>query len=72
MQIACAFSEKDDKRIEKGRLRTALRNAIAAEDWDRASYDVRDDVWNWAKDGKWWIGGMKNVPWYDYDKVMRK
>lgn len=58
----CAESDKDDKRAEKGKLRAALRNALSIGDWERASYDIRDDVWNWAKDGKQWVGDILANP----------
>jgi len=55
--IAICRSEKEYKTLEHRRLRVALRQAMARLDYDRASFDRREDIWLWGKDGKTdWAG----------------
>jgi hypothetical protein len=49
--FAVCRSEKLYKVYEHRRLRVALHKALSHDDWYRAEYDVRENPWNWGKDG---------------------
>ena len=49
-------SEKWEKVQQHQKWRAQLRNAMAHEDWERASHDVYESNWTWRKDGRWWEG----------------
>lgn len=69
-------SEKEDKRILHGKLRTLLRTAVKKMLLDESSewyivphYDEVHNVWCMAKDGKgWWMDKGDDY----YVKAMRK
>jgi hypothetical protein len=68
-----AASEKRDKRLANRRLRKRVRQRLAYLDHEDLEdeilpemRDVSDAEWDFAKDGKMWLG-------YDnYPKLMRK
>ncbi len=72
-------SEKDDKRILHGKLRTRLRAAIkrmlleqSSEEYFAPKYDEVYNVWCMSKDGKgYWIPKKQEDRPY-YEKMMRK
>jgi hypothetical protein len=72
-------SEKNDKRILHGKLRTRLRAAVkkmllekSSEEYVVPNYDEVYNVWEMLKDGKgYWVPKkLEDRP--DYEKLMRK
>lgn len=62
MQLTCCHSEKADKRIARRRLRQ--REKLTE---DRVDKREVSNVWNFGKDGRQYIGWMRNP-----EKWMRK
>lgn len=50
-----ARSEKWDKSNQHRVWRRQLREALSHDDWERASYDVPQCAYGWAKDGRQYI-----------------
>lgn len=57
--VTTARSEKEDKQIEHRKWRAAVHEALAHEDWFRASFNVPTSGW-FDKDGKQYFG----IPYY--------
>jgi len=74
-----ASSEKYDKRILHGKLRTRLRVAVkrmllerSSEDYISPQYDEVHNKWKMAKDGKIYWHPKKYGGCIDFKKLMRK
>lgn len=74
-----AKSEKDDKRILHGKLRTRLRVAVkkmllecASEDYIAPQYEEVHNKWNMAKDGKTYWSPKKYGECIYFKRMMRK
>jgi hypothetical protein len=66
-------SEKKDKKILHGKLRTRAREMLSRdpEDYIEPQYNEVHNVWSMAKDGKmYWPKKYEN--WWYYKKMMRK
>ena len=74
-----AKSEKDDKRILHGKLRTRLRGAVkkmllehSSEEYIAPKYDEVHNKWVMAKDGKSYYSPKNVWFWTCFEKMMRK
>jgi hypothetical protein len=74
-----AKSEKDDKRILHGKLRTRLRGAVremllehSSEEYIAPKYDEVYNKWLMAKDGKTYHAPKKDWLFCSFEKMMRK
>ena len=74
-----AKSEKEDKKILHGKLRTRLRASVkkmlleqSSEEYIAPKYDEVYNQWVMAKDGKIYWGDKKYEGLFYIDKMMRK
>ena len=74
-----AKSEKDDKRILHGKLRTRLRAALkkillerSSEEYIAPNYDEVHNKWVMAKDGNLHFFPKRGEDKNEFDKMMRK
>ena len=77
IQGIAGSSEKKDKQILHGKLRTRARVQLSQdpENYLEPSYDEVLDKWSMSKDGKSYFGDYKNWFYFteeDYKKAMRK